>query len=235
MGEAASELNILVIEDDASLRRLLSEVVAKRGHQVVSAASAEEGLEYLPNWTFHVALLDHNLPGMEGLLLGEYLRRTNPDMMIAMITGTDDPRVERKSREHSLRFIAKPFEVEQVLRVIDEYIEAARERDEKRKDGEATDYEAPLARFADELPDCFGIPNVPSRIEERVVDAIKRSLNNLRSASRYTKRERVIALSGLITARVLGIGLPNVSSGRTMFEEYDHLMRERGRRTVFDR
>lgn len=44
----------------------------------------------------------------------------------------------------------------------------------------------------------------------------------------------MIALSGLLTAKVLGISLPKVGSGRTPFEEYDELMRQHGRRTEFD-
>ena len=58
-------------------------------------------------------------------------------------------------------------------------------------------------------------------------------MNNLESASRYTERDRVLALSGLLTARVLGLAVPKTKSGLTLFEEYDRVMLERGRRTEF--
>ena len=57
--------------------------------------------------------------------------------------------------------------------------------------------------------------------------------NSIALASRYTERDRVIALSGLITAKVLGIDLPHASDGLSLYEEYDRLMQEHGRRTEF--
>jgi hypothetical protein len=171
---------------------------------------------------------------MEGVVLGEYLRRNNTDMTIAMVTGSDDPRIEKKSRDLALRFIPKPFSVDDILRVIDDTVEAARERDARRQRGEDPDFEPPIARFVEDIEGCYGIPKVPARIEDRLVETLKRSLNNLKTASRYTERDRVVALSGLLTARVLGVSLPKSQSGRTLYEEYDDLMKERGRRTEFE-
>ena len=85
----------------------------------------------------------------------------------------------------------------------------------------------------DALPDTFEIPSVPSRIESRLTETIKRSLNNLRSANRYNERDRVVALTGLLSARVLGLHLPKTNTDRTLYEEYDALMVERGRRREF--
>ena len=79
----------------------------------------------------------------------------------------------------------------------------------------------------------FGIPKVPGRITERLVGTLKRSLANLRSVSRYNERDRVVALSGLLTARVLDVDLPRTSTGLTLYEEYDRLMQSHGRRTEF--
>ena len=47
------------------------------------------------------------------------------------------------------------------------------------------------------------------------------------------ERDRVVALSGLLTARVLGVDMPRASNGNTLFEEYDRLMETHGRRTEF--
>ena len=55
-----------------SLRGLLVDIIGRGGHQAVPVASAEEGLELLPIWTFQVAFIDQRLPGMEGLVLGQY-------------------------------------------------------------------------------------------------------------------------------------------------------------------
>lgn len=227
------QLNVLVIDDDPAMVRLLSDIVHRVEHLVVTATSAEEGLELLPFWTFQVAFIDHQLPGMDGLVLGEYLRRNNPDMTIALVTGDDDKKLMRRSRDLQIVHIAKPFVVEDILRVMDDYVAAATERRQQRLHQRDDNYAPQLAPHVDDLASAFAIPNVPSRIKDRLIETTKRSLNNLRSAGRYTERDRVLALSGLITARVLGIDLPKASSDRTLYEEYDELMREQGRRPEF--
>lgn len=230
---SGDQLNVLVVDDDPAMRQLLAEIVLREGHQPLVTESAEHALELLPVWSFQVAFLDQNLPGMEGLLLGEYLRRSNPDMIIALVTGEDDPRIERRTRELNVTFIAKPFDNTDIKRVIDSYLERARERAAQRAQRTAPDFDPPIQRFAAELPECFGMPKVPGRVADRLVGTVQRCLTNLRSVSRYTERDRVVALTGLLTARVLGVDLPRASSGLTLFEEYDRLMLQHGRRTEF--
>ena len=78
------------------------------------------------------------------------------------------------------------------------------------------------------------MPNVHARIEDRIVTTIRRCLNDLRSSRRYTERDRVVALAGLLAAQVLGIQLPRTSQGMTLFQEYDEIMKERGKATAFE-
>lgn len=231
--EVPDQLNVLVVDDDPAMRELLVEIIHRDGHQAISAESSEKALELLPVWTFQVAFLDHNLPGLEGLLFGEYLRKSNPDMLLALVTGEDDPRLEKRSRELNVTFIAKPFDNDEIRRVIGTYVELAEERAAQRAREGDEDFEPPIGRFADELPESFAIPKVPGRITDRLVGTVQRSLNNLRSVRRYNERDRVVALSGLLTARVLGIDLPKASGGHTLFEEYDALMQKHGRRIEF--
>lgn len=236
MAEAAAveQLNVLVIDDDPDMRQLLVDIVTRREHQAVPAGSAEEGLSLLPHWSFQLAFLDHNLPGMEGLLLGEYLRRHNPDMTIALVTGEDSSKLERKTRDLHIQFIPKPFDVDRIARVIDECNAALRERDEQRRHRDDPDFAPPIARYADDLTAVYGIPNVPNRVSGRIVEAVKRSLSNLRTTARYSERERVIALSGLLAARVLGVDLPKSAQGVSLYDEYDRCMKDHGRRTEFE-
>ena len=227
-------LNVLIIDDDDQLRRLLTEIVTHMGHIGVSAASAEAGLGLLPFWTFQIAILDHHLPGILGIVLGEYLRSNNPDMAIALVTGAGDGTLHRRTRTHSITFIEKPFEVESIRALIDEYVEAAKEREARRLSRDDPDFAPPIARYAGELGASFALKSVPNRVQACVIETVKRCLNDLRSVSRYTEHSRVLALSGLLTAKVLDLELPRLASGRTLYEEYDHLMQQHGRRCEFD-
>ena len=235
MEASADQLNVLVIDDDPGTRALLVDVVLSRGHQAVPAGSAEEGLHLLVSWSFQVAFLDQRLPGMEGLLLGEYLRRNNPDMMIALVTGEDDCRLARVAKDLSIRFIAKPFDVQLIHDVLDDTLSAAKKRDELSQQHAEAEFAPLFSEHAATLAEAYEIPGVPERIERRLAETIKRRLSDLRSMGRYTEQGRVVALSGLLTARVLGLDLRKFSpSGTSLFAEYDEIMGERGRRKEFD-
>lgn len=232
--EANGHLNVLVVDDEPVARDVLVSIINREEHQAVPAGSAEEILKLLPYWTFHVAFIDHNLPGIEGLMLGEFLRRNNPDMSIALVTGMPDPSLERRAEDLGIIFIPKPFGVLDILRVIDVYKKTAEQREVERQQQFDDEYAPPFSRYADVLADCYALPHVPSRVEGRLIETVKRSLNNLRSPHRYNEKDRVVALAGLISARVLGIRLPKGESDQTLYREYDELMRRRGRRSEFE-
>ena len=227
------QLNVLVIDDDPASVKLLRDIIARGEHQVVSATSAEEGLELLPFWTFQVAFIDQRLPGMAGLVLGEYLRKHNPDMTVALVTGDDDVKLQTRSKALEIVFIRKPFQVGDVLGVLDDYVAQAEERRRRRLARADRRYEPDIGEYADVLSASYAMPKIPSRVQSRLVDTLKRGMNDLRSVGRYTERDRIIVLSGLLTAKVLGVDLPKLGE-RTMYEEYDALMREHGRRTAFE-
>ncbi len=234
MDHDAEQLNVLVIDDDDDVRRVLVGVVTSRGHQALPAASAEEGMALLPLWTFQVAFLDQRLPDMDGLVLGEFLRKNNPDMTIALVTGEDEPRLERLARHLAITFIAKPFEVRQIESVLDDAISNAQARSVRRHRKADEDFAPPISRFAEELTPSFEMPHIPDRLADRLTATIKRKLSDLRCVGRYTERDRVLALAGLLSARVLGIDLPKTHSGHSLYQEYDQIMVQQGRRTEFE-
>ena len=227
------QLNVLLIDDDDSIRELLAEVISREGHQVISALSAEEGLSYLPSWTFQLAFLDHRLPGMQGLMLGEYLRRNNPNMTIALITGDHDAKLVKRSRDSSITYLRKPFDLNDVLQIVDETLAGASTRLTRRQLRSDGDFAPPFSRFAADLATPYAIRSVPARLETRLVQTVKDSLYNLRSTSQYNERDRVVALAGLLAARVLDVDLPRNAEGKSLYEEYDRLMERQGRRTEF--
>ena len=226
-------LNVLVIDDDESVRNLLVNIITKEEHQAVAAVSAERGLELLPFWTFHVAFIDQHLPGMDGIVLGEYLKRNYPDMSVAIVSG-DDNRVDRRSRECGLMFIAKPFRVDDIIQILDDTVKEQNNQDPTSSIKSRTEYYPPFAAFYSGLAEDFAMPKVPSRIEDKLVAVIRRCLNDMSRAGRYNERDRVCALSGLLASAVLGIQLPRGRNGSTLFQEYDEIMRARGKATEFE-
>jgi CheY-like chemotaxis protein len=227
-------IHVLVIDDDPDMRQMIAQVMLEHGHLAVTAASAEEALAMLPHYTFQIACVDHNLPGMEGLVFGEWLTRNNPHICVALITGEDDEDLRDRCEEEGIAFVAKPFGVSDLTALVTRYAERARARREDDADQvEHEFFDPPIARYHADLDAYFDLPSIPDRIEERLVRRIRDALANLHSTSRYDERERVAALSGLLAARVLGIRLPRGRNDQTLYEEYDHLMDAYGRRAEF--
>ncbi len=227
------QLTALVVDDDPAMRALLASILLEYGHLAVTAGSAEEAMATLPLYTFQLAYLDHNLPGMEGVVFGEWLRRNNPFMQIALVTGVEDDALEERVQDRGIVFVQKPFDVHDVTELVSRYLEAARERLQRDQESESEWHAPPFELFTEELPAYFGLPSVPARIEDGLVRRINEAMANMRSVGRYSERDRVAALAGLLAARVLGVRVPRGRRDMTLYEEYDEIMEGLGRRREF--
>lgn len=72
-----SEKNILIVDDDEDLSFIISEMLEGYGYSVTTAASGEEAFDLLSQYTYHLVLLDINLPDTTGLELCKELRRVS--------------------------------------------------------------------------------------------------------------------------------------------------------------
>jgi len=224
-------LHILVIDDDEAMRRLFFDMLSPGGYQVILAESAEEGLSQLPYYNFSVAFLDHNLPGMEGLVLGEYLRNQNPDLEIALVTGELCSRIQRLCEQYSITYVAKPFERSQLTQVIARAEQKA-SKSALQQDKEALAATPRIAEYFEAMPDVFELPSPPQRLQDQLRWHIKEALSRMRMHG-SSEADRALAFSALVTARVLNIKLPKTRKGLSMWEEYDELITSWGCEPIF--
>jgi DNA-binding response OmpR family regulator len=108
-------LRILVVEDEAHIANFLRMGLTYEGFEVETAGDAESALEYIGNAHFHLVILDLMLPGTDGLVLAEQLRR-DPDLLIIMLTARD----QVADRVIGLNagaddYLVKPFDFEELL------------------------------------------------------------------------------------------------------------------------
>jgi two-component system, NtrC family, response regulator AtoC len=78
---------VLVVDDEASLRLLLSKELGREGYEVVTVSNADNALERLHDESFHVVLLDIVMPGMDGVELLRRIKEEAPGPEIIMLTG----------------------------------------------------------------------------------------------------------------------------------------------------
>ncbi|MFC3690879.1 sensor histidine kinase [Chenggangzhangella methanolivorans] len=84
---------VLVIEDDAGLRRLVTRDLERAGYEAAGAESCAEGLEKLASQRFDVVALDHFLGGETGLDILPAIRSLPEAPPVIYVTGTEDGRV----------------------------------------------------------------------------------------------------------------------------------------------
>ncbi|MFU8857902.1 MAG: sigma-54-dependent transcriptional regulator [Deferrisomatales bacterium] len=101
---------VLVVDDDASLRRIVEYNLAQEGHAVATAASGDDALAALAKTRFDLVVTDIKMPGMDGMDLLRRVRAAAPDTQVIMITafGTIEMAVEAM-KAGAFEYITKPF------------------------------------------------------------------------------------------------------------------------------
>ena len=81
---------ILVVDDDASIRRTFERHLSQQGHIVSTASSAEEALSQLPEFSPALVIADIRMPGMDGIELLRHVRSVAEDIDVLIITAHED-------------------------------------------------------------------------------------------------------------------------------------------------
>jgi signal transduction histidine kinase/ActR/RegA family two-component response regulator len=115
---------ILVINDEESVRDILSRMLRSKGHQVMVASNGEEGIEQFRSERFDLVFTDLGMPKMSGWEVGRAIKKMNPKIPIAMITGWGVELNREKMKESGIDLIvSKPFNFDQVIQLVSEAME----------------------------------------------------------------------------------------------------------------
>jgi DNA-binding NtrC family response regulator len=100
---------VLVVEDDASILRLVQLILEDDGFEVLGASSANKALEIEAHFsrTIHLLLSDVMMPDMCGPELAELLKQLRPQMRVMLMSGYADGAM--LVLNHGWHFIRKPF------------------------------------------------------------------------------------------------------------------------------
>ncbi len=120
----SEHVRILVVDDDESIRRVLTAILQDEGYIVEAVDTAKKGIEQSENSFFNLALIDVRLPDMEGVELLGKLRDTKPKMRKIIITGY--PTLQNAAaavNKGADAYVMKPFDVEKILQTIKEQLQ----------------------------------------------------------------------------------------------------------------
>jgi CheY-like chemotaxis protein len=103
---------VLIVDDEAAVRMLMTEILTETGYNVLEAANAPSAIKVI-DANPHIALLitDVGLPGgMNGRQLAEAVRTRRKDLKVVFITGyAENAAVSTGHLEHGMEILTKPF------------------------------------------------------------------------------------------------------------------------------
>lgn len=130
--------NILIVEDESKMRRLLEISLGEDGHSVTAVPDAETGLRFLQREPVDLVLTDLKLPGMGGLEFLQEARRIHAAVPVVVMTayGSVETAVEAM-KAGAGDYVLKPFSMAEMKLVVARELDVQRVRDENRSLREA--------------------------------------------------------------------------------------------------
>jgi DNA-binding NtrC family response regulator len=118
------DTKILIVDDELIMRESLAGWLERDGYYVEAVASGEEALEMLKATRFDILLVDIKMEGMSGLEVLSYVKETDPDVAVVMITayGSISTAIEAM-KNGAFDYLLKPFDPEELGVVIDKIIQ----------------------------------------------------------------------------------------------------------------
>ncbi|MFB3884896.1 MAG: PAS domain S-box protein [Thermodesulfobacteriota bacterium] len=118
-GQRAKETRILVVDDEETVRDVLSKMLSLNHYRVTTAENGEEAIRLFKESDFSIVLTDLGMPGMPGWEVCKAIKKISPQTPVGMITGWGVEVDQAKIRENGIDFlIPKPFQFDQILKVL---------------------------------------------------------------------------------------------------------------------
>jgi DNA-binding NtrC family response regulator len=128
-------LNILVVDDQSSVRELLKAVLESDGHTVDTAPDGETAVEKLAAGFHDLVITDLRMPGMDGIAALERFKQLSPDTGVIMMTAYASVETAVTAMKlGAFDYITKPIDIDEVQRVIGRWMEGTPEPDEGERD-----------------------------------------------------------------------------------------------------
>ena len=108
--------NILIVDDEEPIRRLLGYLLEPHGYKVALAGEAREARQRMESGSYALVLCDVNMPGESGMDLIRHILTQYPSTAVIMITGLDSPVLANAALDMgAFGYVIKPFEANEVL------------------------------------------------------------------------------------------------------------------------
>lgn len=118
------QLNVLVIEDEPTMRQLLTEMLYRVGaSRVVAAEDAATAMEAYNEQAFHIVMLDLGLPDRDGHSVMQDIKAKNARQHVVLVTADDSiESIQRAISAGANGYVVKPYSQEKIQDVVNNYM-----------------------------------------------------------------------------------------------------------------
>lgn len=120
---ANAKQTVMIIDDQPGIRRLLAEVLAEQGFEVITATNGYEGVQQAKESKPALILMDMKMPGMDGIETLRELKRLGLGDNVIMMTAYGELDLVNEAREMgAAAYITKPFDIIALCQMVKENI-----------------------------------------------------------------------------------------------------------------
>ena len=111
-----AKYSVLVVDDNESVREVLTIMLSRRGYWCESATNGIEAMQIVKQSNFDAVITDLQMPEMDGIVLMRELRQHFSDLPVMVMTGQpDDSLVESAMSAGARELLSKPFEISELM------------------------------------------------------------------------------------------------------------------------
>ena len=172
-----SKQKILLVDDRPENLFSLEKVLAETGAELISAGGGNEALKVTLHHDFALAILDVQMPGMDGYELAEYLRgdKNNRDIPIIFLTAfnSDDQQVFKGYEAGGVDYLTKPYKPQILLAKVKIFLQLDRQKKELQEKLELERSKAYLENILAAMSDAVVVVNQEGTIQKVNLAALK--------------------------------------------------------------
>ncbi|SHI81656.1 Response regulator receiver domain-containing protein, partial [Roseomonas rosea] len=111
--------HILLVEDEAPLRRLAAVALERAGHRVTQAEDGNTALELIEDGLAPTAMVsDIAMPGMDGMALARAIRARRPHLPVILVSGYAEAALGQDMGRDNITFLPKPYRPAQLVEIV---------------------------------------------------------------------------------------------------------------------
>ncbi|MDA0746972.1 MAG: response regulator [bacterium] len=114
---------ILIIDDDQSVRGVVTKVLEMRGHEIAQATDGEEGVHIYQRAPADLVITDLKMPGKTGLEVIQELVDEYPNVRIIVLSGSEGKSRAAAIKAGAWKVVIKPFHINDLVRAVQEALE----------------------------------------------------------------------------------------------------------------